>query len=501
MKNVLVLTRCAALSALIMLFVFSNGLTAQDTQATRFMTITKLKASDWSELTEMENEMVKPFIQERIKEGNQQSHMLFEVHYPNGDAEPYNFVWIDFFTDFNHLNLENQDAVKMIYSAFPNADISKMMERMESVSKNVGREVFVVHDEAFPGPGGNSNKPVKFVVVNHMKVSEANVGKYMAAESDIFKPMHQKRARDGNMHDWLLCQRIMPYGSEWDNNFVTVDAFNSWSQMGNVGSFEADFKAVHPGKDIEKAMAAMANSRELRRSEVWKLVSYVGSATPEITYTKVKEGTGASPMRGQEVTWRGEIMSPEGERIFSTQSLGFDFNAILGENIYDRFLDKGLMQMKKGGIMKMNMPADAQDKMTRGITGGKDAIVKVELIDVSAPKPNGARMLEKVVKSEGLSAAEKQYELVKADNPEGYVFREADMNALGYKLMGEGDHKAAIYIFTLNQKNHPKSWNACDSLGDGYRAMGNHAKAKECYKKAIAINPEFVTAKQKLDSL
>ena len=501
MKNLIVLTRCAIVSALLFLFAFGNLLHAQNDPEPRFISITKLKVSDWSDLNDLENELVKPYIQERIKQGNLQGHALYSVHYPNGDNEAYNYVWIDFFTDFNDLHLEYEEFAKIAYGAFPNADIPVMMDRLESVVGDGGNEVFAVLDESYPGPVGASDKAPRFLVANHMKVSEMNSSAYVTAEREIFKPMHQKRAKDGNMHDWLLCQRMLPYGSEWDNNFITLDVFNSWGQMGNGGGFQANFKAVHPGKDFEKTMANMLNLREVRRSEVWKLVSWVGSPTPEITYTTVKEGAGRSPRPGEEVSWRGEIMTPDGEMLFSTQSLGFDFHGIVGENIYDRFFDKALMQMKKGGIMKMNMPADMQDKQTKSITGGKDAIVKVELVEISMPKPNGAKLLAEIVEEQGLEAAKAKYKAIMANNPDGYHFRESDMNAVGYQLMGDGHNEAAVYVFKLNQKNNPKSWNACDSLADGYAAMGNYAEAKHCYEMALKIKPDFEAAKKKLEKL
>ncbi len=157
--------------------------------------------------------------------------------------------------------------------------------------------------------------------------------------------------------------------------------------------------------------------------------------------------------------------------------------------------------MKKGGVLRMTVPPIAQDKNTVGMTGGKTAVMEVEMVDVGAPPPNGARLLERKIKNHGLSAAKEKYKKLKASNPKGYVFREYDMNMLGYKLLGQGHTDAAIYVFELNQKNHPKSWNACDSLGDGYKATGNYAKAKHCYESALKINPDFIASKNNLEGL
>ncbi len=405
---------------------------------------------------------------------------------------------MDIFDDFNHLNL-GEKAMKIAARVFPDANLPKVIERFEAAAKNAGSEVFVIRDEAIPGPKGGNDKKVKFVQANFMKVSEANSGKYASMEREIFKPMHKARIEAGKMHDWVLLQRIMPYGSEWDNNFLTFDVFNEWGDM--AGGPDNLFEKVHPGKDANALWNKMAKLRELRRSETWEFMTVVDSPTPEVTYNVIKEGVGDYPMKGQEIAYKGKFMNLEGETLFSTETLGFNFYHTLGSNPYDRFFDRGLKQMKKGGIMTMTLPPDIQDKNTRNMTGGETAVMKFELVDIGEVKPSGADLLENKIKEHGLMAAKEKYQKLQSNNPKGYVFREDSMNALGYKLMGDGNTEAALYIFELNQKNYPKSWNACDSLADGYRAAGNYAKAKHCYKMALKINPDFQASKDKLEKL
>jgi tetratricopeptide (TPR) repeat protein len=64
---------------------------------------------------------------------------------------------------------------------------------------------------------------------------------------------------------------------------------------------------------------------------------------------------------------------------------------------------------------------------------------------------------------------------------------EAEMNTLGYQQLQAGQIDAAIATFEANSKQHPESWNAWDSLGEGLAAKGDKPRARECYGKALAL--------------
>jgi tetratricopeptide (TPR) repeat protein len=61
---------------------------------------------------------------------------------------------------------------------------------------------------------------------------------------------------------------------------------------------------------------------------------------------------------------------------------------------------------------------------------------------------------------------------------------EADVNVLGYQLMGQGKVDSAIVVFQKNVKDYPKSWNTYDSLAEAYAMKGDKKKAVELYTKA-----------------
>ncbi len=67
---------------------------------------------------------------------------------------------------------------------------------------------------------------------------------------------------------------------------------------------------------------------------------------------------------------------------------------------------------------------------------------------------------------------------------------EAEINALGYQFLIAGKVDDAMVLFKKNTELHPDSWNAWDSLGEGYMNKGDKEQAKKYYNKALGMSPE-----------
>src|SRR5205085_12294894 len=87
----------------------------------------------------------------------------------------------------------------------------------------------------------------------------------------------------------------------------------------------------------------------------------------------------------------------------------------------------------------------------------------------SLPKSSIAETMYVAITKQGIQAAIKSYESLRAANDATYDFGESELNALGYQLLN-GDHKMsdAIEVFRLNTSAHPNSSNTFDSLGEAY---------------------------------
>ena len=92
-----------------------------------------------------------------------------------------------------------------------------------------------------------------------------------------------------------------------------------------------------------------------------------------------------------------------------------------------------------------------------------------------------ALLLEK--KGDAKAAAELREKALK-------IATEADLNGYGYQLVAEKKVDEAIEIFRRNVREHPRSWNAYDSLGEAYATKGEKRLAIENYGKALEMAPE-----------
>ena len=75
------------------------------------------------------------------------------------------------------------------------------------------------------------------------------------------------------------------------------------------------------------------------------------------------------------------------------------------------------------------------------------------------------------------------------------------MNDLGYALVREGKIEEAINIFSANVKLFPKEANPYDSLAEAYLKKGDVINAMKYYKKALEIDPNFLSAKRAVKEL
>jgi len=66
---------------------------------------------------------------------------------------------------------------------------------------------------------------------------------------------------------------------------------------------------------------------------------------------------------------------------------------------------------------------------------------------------------------------------------------EQRLNALGYGLLGREQGEKAIKIFKFALELYPKSFNAHDSLAEGYLVTGDKENAIKYYKLAVELNP------------
>ena len=65
----------------------------------------------------------------------------------------------------------------------------------------------------------------------------------------------------------------------------------------------------------------------------------------------------------------------------------------------------------------------------------------------------------------------------------------AELNALGYQMLGKKNYDKAIEYFTLNVKRNKTDPNVYDSLGEAYKISGDTKNATKYLKKSLSLDP------------
>jgi tetratricopeptide (TPR) repeat protein len=118
-----------------------------------------------------------------------------------------------------------------------------------------------------------------------------------------------------------------------------------------------------------------------------------------------------------------------------------------------------------------------------------------------ASRKSIAEVLSQTISSSGVDAAIKQYHDLNSSQPTIYNFDEAELNSLGYELLGSKKFKDAIRIFQLNVEAYPQSGNVYDSLAEAYMDNGDRQLAIANYQKSLQLDPSNKNALQMLKKL
>lgn len=228
----------------------------------------KVKPENEGKYLDIEKNIWKPLHQERLKKGIITGWILYKVLY-TGTNDPYNYVTVTFFD--NQAKLEDPwkdiEAVKIL----PGRDLNKDMEETDKSRDLVKSHLIVRNDEVIPdgGPG-----EVKYIEVDFMKVKPGNEGAYVAAEENIWVPIHKEFIKAGTRAGWSLWGNAFPSGAGMDYQYTTVNYFADFSKIG-MADYTAAFEKAHKGKSMDELGKQTTDLRDLVRSELWQTLDVV----------------------------------------------------------------------------------------------------------------------------------------------------------------------------------------------------------------------------------
>jgi len=121
--------------------------------------------------------------------------------------------------------------------------------------------------------GSIDTKSAKYIEVDYMKASPGKDADYLKVEQEMWKPLHQERIKQGLVRSWSLYGLQFPSGTAEKYDYVTVNAFDQFSQLENpYANFGKTLTTVHPGVKADDLFDRTEKTRNLVRSEVWVLI-------------------------------------------------------------------------------------------------------------------------------------------------------------------------------------------------------------------------------------
>lgn len=150
-----------------------------------------------------------------------------------------------------------------------------------------------------------------FAQVDYMKAKPDDAGEYLSLERELWKPIHQERAKDGKILGWNLYAVRYPAGTGHDYNYVTVTFYDSMADVESP-EFETYAQRAHPDKAINVVSERTTDARKWVRSELWTRLDEVApEASPsepapflQVDYMKVGPGGGSDYVSLEQDIWK-----------------------------------------------------------------------------------------------------------------------------------------------------------------------------------------------------
>jgi len=228
----------------------------------------KSKNSDYAKT---EKEIWKPYMDQEIKNKRMVFWALYSVAFPSGKNTEYDFVTINVYANIEQLENSWVGYEARMKNIHPSLDFTKLGKRTEDSRDLVWNEAFRLLTSADSKIG----EAATVIVANRMQSKPNKYNEYIRMELKTFQPAHKISVKQGYRKNWHFLSRAMPYGSEYEYDFMTFDSYDSMAQMAKATPANV-WQDAHPDKDIE-AMWAELNPEKLRtlmRGEVWKNVIY-----------------------------------------------------------------------------------------------------------------------------------------------------------------------------------------------------------------------------------
>ncbi|HYG17348.1 MAG TPA: hypothetical protein VD816_00400 [Ohtaekwangia sp.] len=173
-----------------------------------------------------EKEQWLPIHQELIRQGRKTAWYLYRVRYPEGIDKKYDYVRFDVFTDWKQVEAPYRDLAAVVAKVHPRLKSDELIAHRAASGTIVWEQLHQVIDEAV-----TTKVPSQYIIVNEVLTVPGAEREYVTTETTYFKPFHAERVNQGLMNNWSLYKPSLPYGTNYDHDYVTLNGFKSWDDI------------------------------------------------------------------------------------------------------------------------------------------------------------------------------------------------------------------------------------------------------------------------------
>lgn len=264
MKTRISYLRSTLLATIFLVLCVSTGTVAQTTVIAE-VRLMKVAAQNSAEFEKQMKEVWKPVNQMRKQNGRITNWQLYKIDFAGAD-DAYNYATVHFYNSMDKTE-PNENALDLIKAALPKVDAVATLAKTRSLLSIVQYSLYQQVDFVQP----KTPVPVKYIMVNFMKVREGMNDAYVQAEKNDWKPVHQALADEGKRAGWGLWALAYPGGTRNTHDYVAVDSYSTYAQISAPGVLET-FRKVHPNQEVTPMIQRVEKARELVREQLWELI-------------------------------------------------------------------------------------------------------------------------------------------------------------------------------------------------------------------------------------
>ncbi len=251
---------------LAILFCQTQSAFAQQAEPTYYVIYDymKVKPGKWDDYLKLEKAFKKIHAVKK-KAAKMDDWGLLAVLSPSGASTEYDYVTYNVYAGEAQLaNYYEGQYMPDNWSNLLTPDEFEVVMNASEIRTLVKTEVWTTTDRVL----ADDYKTAKISVFNYFDFpATGSHDKHVKVETDIWKPIHAARVKDGKMKGWRLLQMQMPFGADMPYQDASVDLYTDMKQY--LAAWDPQYFAkVHPGKDMTALMKQTNEACTLLRGEV-----------------------------------------------------------------------------------------------------------------------------------------------------------------------------------------------------------------------------------------